>query len=171
MVFIEQKKFSEEESKLFYNFENRIFMDDNGNILINNDSNNEILRYENTLTNKPITNDIYKGYIQNINNTTDTTYTFGLINNNPEDNNPCISTNGTWILHRNRLVKNDNNKDKEYKPIYSLSYSTDQLPLLVNGPNYLLLISLFFGGILACLLSFVFLFYNLKKNNKNDLKI
>jgi len=165
MALIEQKKFSEEESKLMYNLENRIFMDDNGNILINNDVNREIFRYENTLTKIPITTKIYDDYIQNINNTTLTTSTLGLINNNPEDSNPCLSKNGNWILHRTRLLE----KDKEYKPIYSLSYSTDQLPLIINSPNYLILLIMFCLGILTCVFSFIlFLFY---KSKKYDLKI
>ena len=166
MVLIEHKKFSEEESKLFYNLKNKIFMDNNGNILIRNDDNDDIFRYENTLTKNPITTKIYDDLIQNINNTTLTTQTLGLINNNPEDDNPCLSKNGNWILHRTRLLE----KDKEYKPIYSLSYSTEQLPVIINGPDYLLLFGMFLIGIVVSFL-ILFLFNKLKKNNKYDLKV
>ena len=98
MVLIEQKKFTKEESQLFYNLQNRVFMDENGNIVINNDSLTQVLRYENELTKVPITNLIYDGLIQNINNVTDTTRTLGLINNNPEDDNPFLSKNVKWIF-------------------------------------------------------------------------
>jgi hypothetical protein len=59
MVLIEQKKFTKEESQLFYNLQNMVFMDENCNIVINNDSLTQVLRYENELTKVPITNLIF----------------------------------------------------------------------------------------------------------------
>jgi hypothetical protein len=159
MVLIEQKKFTKEESLLFYNLENRVFMDDNGNIVINNDSQYEILRYENTLTNVPITNIIYDGLIQGINNPTDTTKTLGSINNYPEDDNPCISKNGKWILHRSRNL----NKNSSYTPIYYLSYSSDELPVIIKGHNYFLIFILFCGAFI-----FIFIAIEIIKLIKNS---
>jgi hypothetical protein len=114
------KTFTDIESAMIYNLYNRVFFDNNGNMRIISDTNYPILTFQNPMTNVAVDTKIYEFLIQNVDNVTVTTNTFGLINNNPADDNPCLSANGKWILIRNQQF----DKSTEYVPIYNIAYYT-----------------------------------------------
>lgn len=151
MTLVILKKFTPSESNSIFNLDNRIFLDNNGNVKVINDTNYTIFEYQNELTNQKIQNDTYDGLLANVNNKTMTTKTIGIINNDKSDNNPCLSENGKWILFR----------EKQNTPQYFLGYSSAIVPEVIRTPN------IFVSILLAILLFLIYIFVKEIKNKKN----